>query len=87
MKTNNIFHALGAVGCILGMFGVTHYSIWPGIALLWIIASYFNAAYANNLKKQIEKLDSERKELIDNNIKLEGQLWDCEMKLGLANKK
>ena len=91
MKWNNIFHTLGALGCIGGIIGM--YSNgwlvwqWPAIALLWIITSYFNAAYASNLKRTIEQLDKERVEIIEQNIKLEGRAWEAEMKLAKADKK
>jgi hypothetical protein len=83
MKWNNIVHTLGAIGCIGGIF--TTATCWPAIALLWIISSYFNTAYAHNLKNGIEQLDKERVEMIEQNIKLEGRLWEAEMKLAKAN--
>jgi hypothetical protein len=91
MKWNNIFHTLGALGCIVGIFGMVSYGWhvwqWPMVALLWIITSYFNASYAGNLKKTIEQLDKERAELIDRNIKMETRVWEAEMKLTKALKK
>jgi preprotein translocase subunit SecY len=78
MKWNNILHALAAVGAVVGIFTAAAY--WPCIALIWIAVSFINAARAHQLSKEIEKIDSDRKELISNNIKLEGRLWDAEMK-------
>ena len=90
MKWNNIFHTLGALGCIAGIFGLMSYGWhiwqWPGIALMWIITSYFNAAYVSSLKKTIEQLDKERADLIDQNIKMETRAWNAEMKLAKADK-
>jgi len=53
---------------------------WPAISLLWIISSYFNTTHVNRQSKLIDKLDTERKELIGQTIKLEGKLWEAEMK-------
>jgi hypothetical protein len=85
MKWNNILHALAAVACITGIF--TTANAWAGIALLWIVTSFINASRAHILTKQIEQMDTDRNELISHNIKLEGQVWDAEMKLVKANKK
>ena len=84
MKLNNIFHALGAIGATIAIYTLSGYGMhvwqWPAITLLWIISSYFNVANSNRQSKLIEQLDKERTELIGQNIKLEGKLWEAEMK-------
>ena len=91
MKTNNIFHTIGAIGSIAAIFNLSGYGMhvwqWPAIVLLWILSSYINAARAYQLSKQIEQLDKERKELLGQNIKQEGKLWEAELKLAQATKK
>ena len=85
MKLNNIFHALGAIGATIAIYTLSGYGMhvwqWPAITLLWIISSYFNVANSNRQSKLIEKLDADRNELIGKNIKLEGKLWEAEMKI------
>lgn len=84
MKLNNIFHAFGAIGCILGIYGLHNESYhiwqWPAVALIWILSSYINTANSNRQSKLIDKLDADRNELIGKNIKLEGKLWEAELK-------
>ena len=88
MKLNNIFHAIGAIGCILGIYGLRNESYhiwqWPVVALIWILSSYINTANSNRQSKLIEKLDAERNELIGKNIKQEGKLWEAELLLAKA---
>ena len=85
MKLNNIFHAIGAIGCIVGIYGLHNESFhiwqWPVVALIWITVSYVNAWHGHRQTKLIEQLDKERTELIGANIKLEGKLWEAEMKI------
>jgi hypothetical protein len=81
MKLNNIFHAIGAIGCIVGIYGLHNNWLWPVVALIWITGSYVNAWHGHRQTKLIEQLDKERTELIGENIKLEGKLWEAEMKI------
>ena len=85
MKWNKILHALAAIGAIVGIF--TTANMWAGIALLWIVTSFINAARAHSLLNQIEHSDKDRTRLIIEKVKLEGKVWDAEMKLAQATKK
>ena len=91
MKFNTVMHILGAIGCIAGIYGLRNagYVVWqwPMIALIWILSSYINVYFNHKQSRIIEKLDKERWELIEQNIKLESRAWEAEMKLAKADKK
>jgi uncharacterized membrane protein len=56
MKMNNFGHAVGAIGCIGGIYGLHNESYhiwqWPVIALLWCISSYVSAYSAHRANKK-----------------------------------
>ena len=85
MKLNTILHGIAAIGCIVGIYNLYNagwaVSQWPIVALIWIVSSYINVAYSRRQSKLIDQLDKERTELIGANIKLEGKLWESEMKM------
>ena len=91
MKFNTFIHALGAIGCIAGIYGLHNagYIVWqwPAIALLWIVSSYINAYFNNKQSRLIDKLDKERNELIEKLHESELRRWETEIRLADASKK
>jgi hypothetical protein len=91
MKWNNIFHALGAIGCIAGMYAFHNNGWvifqWPAIALLWIINSYINASTANRANRKADELHKDLMHNIEELAKADTRAWAAEMKLAKAGKK
>ena len=91
MKFNTIIHALGAIACIAGIYGLRNagYVVWqwPGIALLWVLSSYINASFTHKQTRLVEKLDKERNELIEKLHESELRRWETEIRLADASKK
>jgi hypothetical protein len=91
MKWNNIFHALGALGCISGVFGLYSYGWpvwqWPVIAFIWIVCSYINVWHVHRVHKDNEELRKDLINSIERLAKADTRAWEAEMKLANANKK
>lgn len=84
MKWQNIFHAIGALSCIISMAtlsnqGVAYWSI-PVVALIWVIVSYINASTVHRYSKIIDDLMKEKTELRSQLSEHERTIWEQKFK-------
>lgn len=88
MKVHTFFHAIGIIGCILGIYTLHNAGMsawqWPVVSMVWILASYVSTHSNYKQRQLIDELDKERTHLIEQNIKLEGRVWQTELELAKA---